>query len=135
MTTMDLGAAMRKAPPDYGPLADLVAGMEATITDRVTRGVTDTVVRAILQALDGGITINPQVTVEAPAVTLSPNIQVDVPGEDDAGEIAATREQTMVLRAVLSELIALRTLLSQPVHRTVERGSGGEITGFTDGRA
>lgn len=130
MSTVELGSAFRPKPPDYGPLADLISGLRQSIVDELRRQVFDQMATAVAQAV-ASIEIPEQ---QAPIVTVTPQINVDVPGEDDAGEIAATQEQTMVLRQILSELVTLRTLLGQPVTRRVERDSGGMITQMTDSR-
>lgn len=135
MSTLDLGAAMRKKNTDYGPLADLVANMRESITEEVSRGIVTTVTAAITQALAGGITVAaPQVSVSAPDVTVTPTINVDIPGEDDAGEIAAIQAQTAVLEQINRKLDRLITIAATPLTRTVHRDSNGQITELTETR-
>ena len=77
---MDLGAAMRPQPVDYGPITDLIQGMRANITADLRASILDEMASLLSRAVA-------QITVQAPNVT-NP-ITVNVPGEDDAGEIEA----------------------------------------------
>lgn len=133
--TIDIGGAMRRKPADYGPLADLVSGMRDSITEEVSRGIVETVTSAITSALAGGITVEaPNVSVAPPAVSVTPNIRVDIPADDDAGEITAINRQTVVLEKLSTQLAALYALLSQTVTRHVIRDSNGFITEVTEQR-
>lgn len=126
--TVQLGKAFQKQPPDYGPLAEVVAGLRESVAAEVRDAIVREVAVAVTEALAGGITVAaPQVSVAAPSVSVTPTIQVDVPGEDDAGEIEAIDRQTTVLLAISSKLDRLLVIASQPVNRKVIRDSQGQI--------
>lgn len=136
MSTVELGAALRKKPTDYGPLADIVSSMQDAITQDVLLRVTEMVTRAVVQGLDGGLNVAaPHVSVQAPNVAVAapdvsvaaPNVTVNIPEDDDTDEIMAIQAQTEAMNRLNASVVQLIAVLRQPVTRSVIRDSKGLI--------
>lgn len=133
MTTMDLGRTFTRPPADYGPLADVVAGLKSSIIDEVVDGLIAQISAAVAQAVTACI-ITPDMMAALPEIILSPTFTVEVPGEDDAGEIEAMDRNTAAVQELTQEVAALRELLTRPVVKEVTRDTDKQITRVTETR-
>lgn len=123
--SMELGAAFRPKPVDYGPISDLIAGMRANITADLRQQILDDMASMLSDAVA-------RIVVQAPSVTVP--VTVETPGEDDAGEILAMQANTEVLKVISNQLGSLLMLLAQPVVKTVDRGADELIEKVTERR-
>lgn len=131
MSTVQLGGAFRKQT-DYGPLADLVAGLRTSIVDELKAMILDEMAASVAGAVAS--MSPPQILVQPSDVSVTPNIRVDVPGEDDQGEIEAADRQTAMLKQMNDRLGMIVALLSKPVVREVTRDNNGQIIRVTETR-
>jgi hypothetical protein len=114
--------------------ADIKDALSTTAADAIRAGVRDAVVLLGQQAR------TPNITVAAPHLALSPNIAVEQPKvsvEVEAPEVELTMNfdgMNARLAAIEQTLIALLTVMKQPVTKTVERGAGNWIQTVTETR-
>jgi hypothetical protein len=132
---------------DYGPLTDMVQAMQAQITREVLKDVlaarsnlvtevAQTVTQAMSKMAPPIIHVDapPPATINVAAPIVTPRINIETPGEDDAGQIEAMQANTKALLEVKTELLLLRQLLARPVTKSVHRDDKSQITSVTETR-
>lgn len=149
MSTVDF-SAFAKRETDYGPLAEMVSTLRASIIAEVQREIASHIATAIATAFKEHGTPNvkvdipplspifsPQVAVDVPPpkVDFNPTIEVDSPvvhvnPQIDVPGMAEMAAQLARVHADLTELIALA---KKPVYKDVER-DGQYITRVTEHR-
>lgn len=145
MSTMPIGVDFSKGKrADFGPLAEMVGAMREEITREVLHDVlaqrqslltdiSQIVANAVSKAAPPTVEVRgAENTVNLPE--MRPIINVDIPGEDDAGEIEAMDRNTKAVQALTQEVALLRQMLSRPVIKEVERDTNREIIRVTETR-